>query len=71
MTDPSPGAPVSRNARRERLVGLLVLGVALVLLVSSPTWFAGDRAVVGIGQLVLGVILAGVGGFLVRRSGRG
>ncbi|TFV67841.1 UNVERIFIED_ORG: hypothetical protein E4P37_01765 [Bacillus sp. AZ43] len=61
---PSPKAP------RERLVGLLVLGIALVLLVSSVTWFAGDRVGVGIGQLVLGAALVGVGGFLVRRSGR-
>lgn len=68
MTDPTP---VSRNARRERLVGLLVLGVALVLLVSAPTWFASDSVGVGIAQLVLGVVLAGVGGFLVRRAGRG
>jgi hypothetical protein len=44
--------------------------VALVLLVSSVTWFASDQAGVGVGQLVLGVALAGVGGFLVRRSGR-
>ena len=60
----------SRNARRERLVGLLVLGVALVLLVSSVTWFASEQTGVGVGQLVLGVVLAAVGGFLVRRSGR-
>jgi hypothetical protein len=66
----APVPPGSRNARRERLVGLLVLGVALVLLVSTPTWFASDRAGIGIGQLVLGVVLAAVGGFLVRRSGR-
>jgi hypothetical protein len=51
-------------------VGLLVLGVALVLLVSTATWFASDQAGVGIGQLALGVVLAGVGGFLIRRSGR-
>ncbi|SNR70915.1 hypothetical protein [Blastococcus mobilis] len=68
MSAPVPSG--SRNARRERLVGLLVLGVALVLLVSSVTWFASDQAAVGIGQLVLGVVLAGVGGFLVRRSAR-
>jgi hypothetical protein len=68
MSAPVPSG--SRNARRERLVGLLVLGVALVLLVSSVTWFASDQAGVGIGQLMLGVVLAGVGGFLVRRSGR-
>lgn len=71
MSDPTPGTPVSRNARRERLVGLLVLGIALVLLVSSPTWFASDAVTVGIAQLVIGVVLAGVGGFLVKRSGRG
>ena len=70
MSAPDPGPPGSRGAGRERLVGLLVLGVALVLLVSSVTWFAGDQVGVGIGQLVLGVVLAGVGGFLVRRSGR-
>ena len=66
--DPLPGP--SRDARRERLVGLLVLGIALVLLVSSVTWFASDRAGVGVGQVLLGVVLAGVGGFLIRRSGR-
>jgi hypothetical protein len=68
MSGPVPSG--SRNARRERLVGLLVLGVALVLLVSTATWFASDQAGVGIAQLVLGVVLAAVGGFLVRRSGR-
>jgi hypothetical protein len=49
---------------------LLVLGVALVLLVSSVTWFASDRAGIGVGQLLLAVVLAAVGGFLVRRAGR-
>ena len=70
--DPSGarGSSGSGKARRERLVGLLVLGVALVLLVSTVTWFASDQAGVGIGQLLLGLVLAGVGGFLVRRSGR-
>ena len=65
MTRPETG---SRPARRERLVGLLVLGVAVVLLLSSVTWFGSDRSGVGIGQLVLALVLAGVGGFLVRRS---
>ena len=65
MTPPEPGSP---PARRERLVGLLVLGVAVVLLLSSVTWFGSDRSGVGIGQLVLALVLAGVGGFLVRRS---
>jgi len=68
MSAPVPSG--SRNARRERLIGLLVLGVALVLLVSSVTWFASDQAPVGVAQLVLGVVLAAVGGLLVRRSGR-
>jgi hypothetical protein len=62
MTPPAP------PARRERLVGLLVLGVAAVLLVSSVTWFASDRAGVGIGQVVLALVLAGVGVVLVRRT---
>lgn len=65
MTSPEPGGP---PARRERLVGLLVLGVAVVLLLSSVTWFGSDRSGVGIGQLVLALVLAGIGGYLVRRS---
>jgi hypothetical protein len=63
-------SPASRSARRERLEGLLVLGIAVVLLVSSVTWFGSGRAGVGIGQLVLGVVLAAVGGFIYRRSTR-
>ena len=54
--------------RRERLVALLVAGVAVVLLVSSVTWFASDQAVVGVAQLFLGVILAAVAAFLYRRA---
>jgi hypothetical protein len=69
MSAPVPSG--SRDARRERLVGLLVLGVALVLLVSSVTWFGTGQTLVGVGQLVLGVVLALVGGFLLRRAGRG
>jgi hypothetical protein len=63
-------SPASPAARRERLVGLLVLGIAVVLLVSSVSWFGSGRGGVGIGQVVLGVVLAAVGGFLVRRSAR-
>jgi hypothetical protein len=63
MTPPVP-------ARRERLLGLLLLGIALVLLVSSPTWFASGRAGVGIAQLVLALVVAGVGGWLYRRAQR-
>ena len=61
-------ASADPKARRERLVGLLLLGVAAVLLFSSATWFGSDRAVVGVGQVVLGLVLAGVGGSLVRRT---
>jgi len=64
MTSP----PADPRARRERLVGLLLLGIAVVLLLSSVTWFGSDRGGVGIGQVVLGVALAGVGAFLVRRT---
>jgi Na+/phosphate symporter len=70
MADPAPGTPASRDARRERLVGLLVLGVALVLLVSSVTWFGTGQEGVGIGQVILGVVLAGAGALLYRRSQR-
>ncbi|SET69854.1 hypothetical protein [Geodermatophilus poikilotrophus] len=54
--------------RRERLVALLVAGVAVVLLVSSVTWFAGDRTVVGVAQVFLGAVLAAVAAFLYRRA---
>jgi hypothetical protein len=64
-------APGSRDAKRERLVGLLVLGVAVVLLVSSVSWFSTGQTLVGVGQLVLAVVLAGIGGFLLRRAARG
>jgi hypothetical protein len=62
MTSPAP------RASRERLAGLLLLGIAVVLLVSSVTWFGSDRAGVGIGQVLLGVVLAALGAFLVRRA---
>jgi hypothetical protein len=62
--------PASRDTPRTRLVALLVLGVAVVLLVSSVTWFGSGRPGVGAGQLVLGVVVAGVGAVLMRRSRR-
>ena len=65
MTPPESRGPA---APRPQLVGLLVLGIAAVLLLSSVTWFGSDRSGVGIGQVVLGVVLAGVGAFLVRRA---
>ena len=60
----------SPGDRRARLVALLVAGVAVVLLVSSVTWFASERSGVGVAQLVVGVVLAGVAGVLYRRSRR-
>ena len=60
-------SPDSRS-RRERLVALFVLGVAVVLVFTATTWFSSDRAGVGIAQLLVGVVLAGVGAFLLRRS---
>ena len=60
----TPPAPV----RRERLLGMLLLGVALVLVVSSPTWFASDQALVGAAQLFLALVVAGVGLWLYRRA---
>ena len=71
MTAAHPRRPTPRDPRRERLVGLLVLGVAAVLLVSSVTWFGTGQRGVGVGQLFLGVVLAVVGGVLYRRSQRG
>jgi len=75
MPDPSPTGNVPpsgpRDPRRERLVALLVLGVAVVLLASSVTWFGTGQQGVGIGQLALAVVLALVGALLLRRSGRG
>jgi hypothetical protein len=75
MAIPDSGASASRgaasrDARRERLIALLVLGVAVVLLVSSVTWFGTGQSAVGVGQVVLGLVLAAVGGFLYRRSSR-
>ncbi|SDG81229.1 hypothetical protein [Klenkia brasiliensis] len=55
-------------ARRERLVGLLLLGIAVVLLFSSPTWFTRDQTAVAVAQIVVAVLLAAIGGFLVRRA---
>ena len=69
MSFPEPGP--DRDPRRERLVGLLLLGVAAVLLVSSVTWFGTGQQLVGIGQLFLGAVLAVVGGLLYRRASRG
>jgi hypothetical protein len=68
VTSPEPTS--RRDPRRERLVALLLLGVAAVLLVSSVTWFSSGRQFVGVGQLFLGAVLAVVGGLLYRRATR-
>jgi hypothetical protein len=47
---------------------MLLLGVAAVLLVSSVSWFGSGRTAVGVAQIVVGVLLAAVGGVLVRRT---
>ena len=70
MDGSAPGTPGSPDAGRQRLIGLLGLGVALGHLVSSVSWFASDQTGVGIGQLVLAVVLAVVGGLLLRRARR-
>ncbi len=70
-TTPDPAPPASRDPRRERLVALLVLGVAAVLLVSSVSWFSTGQQGVGLGQLFLGAVLVAVGAVLYRRSQRG
>ena len=70
MAAPDPGTPASPDRGRERLIGLLLLGVAVVLLVSSGTWFRTGQQVVGAGQLFLGAVLAAAGGVLYRRSRR-
>ena len=64
--DPSPRRTPEQN--RARLVGLFVLGVAVVLLLSSVTWFSSDQTGVGIAQLLCGLVVAGVGTLLVRRA---
>ena len=66
----APGRRPDAPPGRERLAGLFVLGVAVVLLVSSPTWFGSGRAGVGAAQLFLAVVLAVVGVVLYRRSAR-
>ena len=68
MSSPDPGR--ARHSRRERLVALLLLGVAVVLLVSSVTWFGTGQQAVGVGQVFLGAVLAAVGGLLYRRATR-
>ena len=58
----------SDGDRRERLVALLAAGIAVVLLVSSVSWFAGDRTGVGVAQLFPGAVLAAGAASRYRRS---
>jgi multisubunit Na+/H+ antiporter MnhB subunit len=69
-TGPASEPTSGRDPRRERLVALLLLGIAAVLLVSSVTWFGSGRPGVGVGQLVLGGVLGVLGGLLYRRATR-
>jgi hypothetical protein len=65
-----PSRDPRRDPRRERLIALLALGIAVVLMVSSLTWFGTGQQGVGLGQLFLGVVLAVVGFVLYQRSQR-
>ena len=62
--------PLHADPRRQRLVGLLLLGIAAVLLFTSATWFASERAVVGVAQLAVAALGSGLGFLLLRRSQR-
>lgn len=62
--------PEPPRGGRERLAGLLLLAVAAVLLISSPTWFAGNRTGVGLAQVAVGLVVAAVGVVLLRRASR-
>ena len=56
--------------RRARLVGMLLLGIAVVLLFSSPTWFVSGQREVGVAQVFLGFVLAGTGVWFYRGAVR-
>ena len=49
---------------------MLVLGIAAVLLLSSPTWFASGQRGVAVAQILLASVLAAVGVWLYRGSVR-
>jgi hypothetical protein len=63
--------PTPARTSPARLAGLLTLGIALVLLVTSVSWFTADRTGVGITQLVVAVLLGVLGVVLVRRRPAG
>lgn len=72
MTSGSPDRSPRRTPEQDRArqIGLFVVGVAVVLLLSSVTWFGSDRAGWGIAQVVVGVLVGAAGGLLYRRAGR-
>lgn len=49
---------------------MLLLGIAVVLLFSSPTWFTSGQRGVGLAQLFLAFVLAGVAVWFYRGSAR-
>jgi hypothetical protein len=49
---------------------LLVLGIAVVFLLTSPTWFATGQDGVAVAQILLGFLLVAVGVWLYRASAR-
>lgn len=73
MTSGSPDRPPRRSPERDRArqIALFVLGVAVVLLVSSVTWFGSDRAGWGVAQVLVGLLVGAVGGVLFRRTNAG
>ena len=68
MTPPMHPAGAPPSGRHERLVALLVLGVAVVVLLSSAAWFASAQVGAGIGQVLVGALFSAVGSFLFRQS---
>lgn len=68
MTPPNATGGAPPTAGNQRTVGGLLLGIALVLIVSSVAWFGNGQGWVGIGQILVAVILAAVGGFLFKQS---
>ena len=73
MTAGSPDRPSRRTPEQDRArqIALFVVGVAVVLLLSSVTWFGSDRAGWGIAQVVVGVLVGAAGGLLYRRATAG
>ncbi len=53
---------------RARQIALFVVAVAVVLLLSSVTWFGSARAGWGVAQVVVGVLVGAAGGVLYRRA---